>query len=215
MKHLRLFESFEDIDSICKKYRIENYTINPDGSVDVDGNVNLSFSHLFDFPVVGGLQLTKLPLKFGRVSGSFLCDGNKLTTLEGSPSYIGRDFSCKNNKLTTLEGGPREVGFSFFCQHNQLTTLKGSPEIVGGDFYCGYNQLTTLEGAPREVRFEFSFRDNPVYQIYELFKKRKVFMDSLDWDYIRGNKIVKSRFEEACAEAGIEVPESIKGYEYI
>jgi len=40
-------------------------------------------------------------------------------------------------------------------------------------------------------------------------------MDSLDWDYIRGNKIVKSRFEEACAEAGIEVPESIEGYEYI
>jgi hypothetical protein len=40
-------------------------------------------------------------------------------------------------------------------------------------------------------------------------------MDSLDWDYIRGNKIVKSRFEEACGEAGIEVPESIEGYEYI
>jgi hypothetical protein len=40
-------------------------------------------------------------------------------------------------------------------------------------------------------------------------------MDSLDWGYIRGNKIVKSRFEEACVEAGIEVPESIRGYQYI
>jgi hypothetical protein len=46
-------------------------------------------------------------------------------------------------------------------------------------------------------------------------------MDSLDWDYIRKDKetnqyqIVKSRFIDACEEAGIEVPESIKGYEYI
>ena len=26
---------------------------------------------------------------------------------------------------------------------------------------------------------------------------------------------LKSKFEEACGEAGIEVPESIEGYEYI
>ena len=38
MKHLKLFENFQDIDSICKKYRIKNYTINPDGSVDVKMN---------------------------------------------------------------------------------------------------------------------------------------------------------------------------------
>ena len=27
------------IEEICKKFGIENYTINEDGSVDVDGNV--------------------------------------------------------------------------------------------------------------------------------------------------------------------------------
>ena len=27
------------IDEICKKYGIENYTINDDGSIDVDGDV--------------------------------------------------------------------------------------------------------------------------------------------------------------------------------
>ncbi len=36
MKYLKLFESFEDIDEICKKYSIENYTINTDGSIDVN-----------------------------------------------------------------------------------------------------------------------------------------------------------------------------------
>ena len=209
MKHIKLFESFEDIDSICKKYGIQNYTINPDGSVDFDGDVDLS-----------NLKLTKLPLKFGRVSGDFYCQFNQLTTLEGSPREVGGDFNCDVNKLTTLEGSPREVGGDFNCTHNKLTTLEGAPREVGGDFYCSYNQLYTLKGLPR-IRWDFSLRDNPVYAIYVLFKKRKVFMDSLDWDYIRRdketkqNQIVKSRFEEACAEVGIEVPESIEGYEYI
>ena len=209
MKYLKMFESFEDIDSICKEYWITNYTINSDGSIDVEGNVNLS-----------NLELTKLPLKFGRVGGNFNFGHNELTTLKGSPREVGGNFFCSHNKLTTLEGGPREVGGSFGCSNNQLTTLEGAPREVGGDFYCSYNQLYTLKGLPR-IRWDFSLRDNPVYAIYVLFKKRKVFMDSLDWDYIRRdketkqNQIVKSRFEEACAEVGIEVPESIEGYEYI
>jgi len=40
-------------------------------------------------------------------------------------------------------------------------------------------------------------------------------MDSLDWDYIRGTSIVRSRFMEACEEVGIEMPKSITGYKYI
>ena len=30
------------IEEICEKYNIRNYTINEDGSIDVDGYVNLS-----------------------------------------------------------------------------------------------------------------------------------------------------------------------------
>ena len=32
----------QKIHDICKVYNINNYTINSDGSIDVDGNVNLS-----------------------------------------------------------------------------------------------------------------------------------------------------------------------------
>jgi len=60
----------KEIHEICKKYGIKNYTINDDGSIDVDGNVNLSYR-----------KLTKLPLKFNNVSGNFLCYNNQLTTL--------------------------------------------------------------------------------------------------------------------------------------
>jgi hypothetical protein len=183
MNHLLLFESFEDIDSICKKYGIENYTINPDGTVDVDGDVYLHDN-----------RLSKLPIKFGRVSGYFDCNFSRLTTLEGSPKWVGSNFYCNNNNLTTLEGAPSYVGGSFNCMYNKLITLEGVPKSIGWSFQCGYN---------------------PVYNIYKLFKNHKEFMDSLDWGYLRGDKIIKSKFIEACEEAGVEVPISVLKYEYI
>ena len=40
-------------------------------------------------------------------------------------------------------------------------------------------------------------------------------MDSLDYNYLRGTNIVKSRFQEALDELGIKMPKSIKGYNWI
>jgi hypothetical protein len=236
MKHLRLFESFEDIDSIyrkydirsyiCSVYDIKNYTINSDGLVDVDDDdVNLYNN-----------RLTKLPLRFGKVTGNFYCHRNRLTTLEGAPSYVGGVFLCYDNQLTTLEGGPKEVegyyscgfnklislegspeyiGGDLYCYNNKLTSLEGCPDHVGGDLYCSNNKLTTLEGGPREVGGNFYCEYNPVYSIYQLFRDHKSYINSLDYGYLRGMDIVKSRFQEACEEVGIKVPEKIKGYNYI
>lgn len=111
MKHLRIYESFQSeakIKEICKKYGIENYTVNSDGLIDVNGGVDLRY-----------LKLTKLPIKFGTVSGDFYCNSNKLTTLEGSPNHVGGDFYCADNKLTTLEGAPNHVGGNLDCTYNQ------------------------------------------------------------------------------------------------
>jgi hypothetical protein len=204
MKHLRLFENFEDIESICKKFGITNYTINADGSIDVNGDVYLNRN-----------GLAKLPLKFGRVTGNFYCYDNKLTTLEGSPGEVGGDFSCHDNKLTTLEGSPREVGGGFYCHRNQLTTLEGGPREVGGNFYCYDNKLTTLEGGPREVGGDFYCDDNPIYWVYKLFPDYTSFVDSLDYNYLRGTDIVKVRFKEALDELNIEMLNKIKGYNWI
>ncbi len=63
MKYLRLFESFENIDEICKKYNITNYTINKDGTIDVNNYVDLE-----------NKKLKKLPLNFNKINGWFaLC----------------------------------------------------------------------------------------------------------------------------------------------
>ena len=119
---IKLFEEYNDIDSICIKYFIDNYTINPDGSIDVNGDVDLS-----------GRKLDSIPLKFGIVNGHFDCSYNQLTTLEGCPNVVNGNFSCNNNKLTSLEGCPKEVGMDFNCYFNQLKSLKG-PRDIGENF---------------------------------------------------------------------------------
>ena len=139
------------IHGLCSKFGIKKYTINDDYSIDVDGNVELH-----------GKGLTKIPLKFNKVSGWFYCYNNKLTTLEGCPEKVGGLFGCSFNNLTTLEGSPKEVGGDFYCHNNKLTTLEGSPKEVGGSFCCNTNKLTTLEGGPKYVGGNFYCRNNPL-----------------------------------------------------
>lgn len=50
MKHLNFYTNFK-IQYLCKKYNITNYKINKDGTIDVDGDVDLScvgFERLWD-----------------------------------------------------------------------------------------------------------------------------------------------------------------------
>ena len=208
MKHLRSFnENIElDIDSICKEYNIKNYTINPDGTIDVNGNVNFAYYNLI-----------KLPLKFNKVSGYFTCSRNKLATLEGSPKEVGMDFYCDSNKLTTLEGcpkevsrdficaynqlitlegGPTKVGGNFSCSDNQLTSLEGSPREIGGDFYCYTNKLTTLEGGPIKVGMGFDCRNNllPGVILYSKYRK-KILLEGDDFYIWKKGKLDMSSFE--------------------
>ena len=134
----------EEIDKLCKMYNIKNYTINEDGSIDVDGNVDLI-----------NKGLTKLPLKFNKVNGSFHCNGNNLTTLKGSPKYVGIDFYCYENSLSSLKHSPEYVGGLFSCTSNIITSLVYSPKKVMDVFYCHDNKLNNLCGIG-EVDYIFS-----------------------------------------------------------
>ena len=135
MKNLITKEEKDRIDSICIQYHIENYTINPNGSIDVNGDVSLS-----------QINLTKLPLVFGNVTGQFNCSGNGLTTLDGSPRTIGGNFSCYANVLTTLEGSPIKIGGYYHCGFNQLiSTYCGDDDIeTCEEFLCMFNKLPDL-----------------------------------------------------------------------
>jgi hypothetical protein len=116
------------ISLICEKYNITNYTINPDGSIDVNGNVWLY-----------NKGLTELPLTFNRVTGFFNCAANKLTRLKSSPRWVGSFFYCNYNCLTSLEGCPDYVGGYFSCEKNKLTDNYCDTEIMG-KFYTSLKQ---------------------------------------------------------------------------
>jgi len=132
------------------KIVLRNCTKNSDGTYSCEGNVNLT-----------GLGLKKIPVRFKRVEGSFFCENNKLTTLEG-PKYVGGSYFCEHNELTTLKGSPKRVKGEFDCSYNNLTTLEGAPKYVGNLFDCRYNKLTTLKGAPKYVGEGLLCSHNPV-----------------------------------------------------
>ena len=130
MKYLKLFEGFEDIDEICRKYYIENYTINPDVSIDVNDTVNLF-----------NKKLTKLPLKFNKVNGYFTCSGNKLTSLEGCPIEVNGYFSCDYNKLESFEFAPKIIRGDFDCSNNNIKTFEHFTSYIKIDFWCDDNPI--------------------------------------------------------------------------
>ncbi len=102
----------KEIHDICKIHNITNYTINPDGSIDVDGGVYLDRRNL-----------DRIPIKFNKVSGSFDCSNNNITSLENAPNECFRIF-CNGNKLTSLEGCPKVSSF-ISVHYNPLETLEG------------------------------------------------------------------------------------------
>jgi hypothetical protein len=186
MKHLRkykIFESNSQIDTICEKYNIKNYTINSDNSVDVDGDVDLY-----------NKRLESIPLNFNIVNGYFECGRNYLTSLKGCPVRVGNWFSCYESYLTSLQYSPQYMeNGGFLCGRNKIESLQYCTELIRGGFSCSYNKLTSLEHHPTVYgkfwcrynqintfenfyyyKEDVYFGGNPIYDIYKLFNDVKL-----------------------------------------
>lgn len=105
------------VDTICEKYNITNYKIDVDGLIDVDGDVNMS-----------GCELMKIPLRFGRVTGSFNIENNLLVSLEGSPYYVGKNYNISNNIVSSLKYSPAFVGGVLDISYNEISKLDYLPK---------------------------------------------------------------------------------------
>ena len=155
---LGVSESIFQVIKLSKYERVGNYVIGEyevtkEGIINVQGDVLI----LSKEPISSILDIGQ----FGKVSGSFNCQGQKLTSLKGSPYSVGKDFNCSYNRLETLEYSPEFVGGKFDCSNNQLLTLEGSPVLIDGSFVCSSNKLVSLKGGPRRVvdRFDCSFNN--------------------------------------------------------
>jgi hypothetical protein len=171
MNNIITQEEKDNIDDICKMYKITNYNINGDGSVDINGNV-----HLYNIKAS-----RRIPITFNNVSGNFICSNNKIASLIGCPKVVGGDFHCGGSKyLTSLIGCPSEVGGDFNCVFSRLSSLEHCPTSVGGGFNCSNNQISSLEHCPTSVGGDFECRQN---QLTSLVYCPKVVGGELDCRY--------------------------------
>ncbi len=167
---LKKFDNFK-IKLICSKYNIKNYTINDDGTVDVEGNV-----------IFNRNRITKLPLKFGHVSGNFLCAECDLRTLEGAPTYVGGNFSLYYNAgLRSLKYSPLYVGGEFDCTCCGLKDLVGIENTtIIGDFNFTMNDIYTFDNLPKSYD-RLYMSQTPVISLgFGTFVNNDNFMDL--WD---------------------------------
>jgi len=99
-----LLTTKKEIKNWLTRHRIENYTINSDMSVDVEGDVDLQHCNI-----------QRLKLQFNRVNGNFLVTENDLTSLWGSPkTEVTGDFFCNYNYLGSLCSAPPVIGGGFY-----------------------------------------------------------------------------------------------------
>jgi hypothetical protein len=205
MRYLHKYESHEDIIKLCERYHIVNYTINTDDSIDVDGNIYMR-----------NQSFRKLPLKFGNVTGLFVCNDNELTSLEGCPRYVGNNFICAGNKLKSLEGCPKTIDGILDCYHNKLTSLKGCPKS-SQVIYCDNNNIDTFEGLDFvSISGEFHCSENPIYFIWKLFQDHTKFEFFNDCDIIReGRVIILERLNFFLDYIGRRTVTNVNGYKCI
>ena len=106
---------------------VENYTINNDLTVDVNGEVILSNKNLLEITV-----------QFGVVMGNFSVSNNKkLKSLVGAPKKCEYFYCNGCTSLTSLNGVPEKCK-RFYCHVcTSLKSLIGAPEKCQS-FYC-YN----------------------------------------------------------------------------
>lgn len=202
MKQLKTYEGFFDFlkkktfdtkeDEICYRYGIKNYTINNDGTIDVDGNVDLSM-------ITGDIRMSKLPLKFGNVTGNFDINGN--------PNF---------NYLRTMEGCPHTVGGNFYCTGQRLKSLEFCPKIVKGRFDCSNNNIRTFEFFPKSVA-QFRCWDNPIEPIWNVISENELFNDE-HMDLFEDCSVIQDDGEAVAIERLTffldEIGKKINDYEY-
>lgn len=192
MKHLKTYEGIFDIFkkkpketdpkkieiiNLCKAYNIQNYTINNDYTVDVDGDVDISMCTLKGKYKSGGNDalISKIPIKFGKVTGYFNCTSNRLINLENSPRWVGRNFMCQHQydgSLISLKGAPEHVEFRFDCYNNEkLDSFEHMPKFVGGALEFQHTSIYSFDFMSDVTSMDW--KNTPLGNIIALFPGAK------------------------------------------
>jgi hypothetical protein len=115
-----MYKTKEEIKNWLDEYKIKNYTINDDLTVDVDGYV-----------ILFNKNLTEIPVQFNIVNENFDCSNNSLKTLKGCPNIVYENFYCFNNSdLKSLEYLPIIDGYLVCDDHLKDTKEYKAYELI-------------------------------------------------------------------------------------
>ncbi len=152
------------IERFVTKLGVKQFTVNGDLSVDVDGDVSVTTE-----------AYTRIPCKFGKVSGNFVWAGGKLRSLENAPDEVGGEFDVHANQITSLQGFPSTVGGDVSLSGNQLTTWEGLPSTINGDLYVHGNPASDMvEHLPAEIKGSLTIGSSQPWSLRGIHKKTKI-----------------------------------------
>jgi hypothetical protein len=133
-------EQIEFLNKVC--YSRKHWNLNSNGEVDVEGYADMR-----------GMNLTEIPVKFGRISGYFSCGGNNLTTLKNCPDSIGSGmgFYCYSNNLKDYFKNTKQEDFPHWDRLNWGDVLEEYPFLINiGKKYIDNDDLKDiLEDVPQ------------------------------------------------------------------
>ena len=130
-------EQIEFLDRVCS--RRDEWKLNSNGEVDVDMSV-----------FIVRMNLTEIPVKFGRVDGDVNCYDNNLTTLKNCPDSVSGYFRCQLNNLTNYFKNIKEEDFPHWDKFNWGSILEEYPFLINiGKKYLSKDFKYYLDNYPQ------------------------------------------------------------------
>ena len=134
-----------------------------------------------------------------------------LSVMGKQPDHNDRNFICNGKKLTSLEGSPKSVSHSVFCSRNKFSSLDGVPSEIGDNLYFEYNNLTTLHNIHKYIKKignVADFRWNPITShvlgLLLIDGLKECFLDNTKVEVIINKHLKGERDVFACQEELIE-----------
>ncbi len=140
------------ISKWLKDHDVENYVINDDDTVSVNGDIELI-----------NLQYKRLPVTFKEITGNVTIVASRLETLAGLPQTINGDLEMNKVKVLDWTGCPAIVKGSVHLESSIVNGFGGDAlREVGKGVYLDYSVIESLKGFPPLVRGALSLRSSSV-----------------------------------------------------
>ncbi len=101
--------------------------------IDVSGDVNIiGYNKESEFPSY---------IKFGKISGNFICSYSRLTSMRGFPETVDKNFDISFSHITSLEDAPTEVNNFVACglpftEQQIREKIQEMKKQIKGKVYC-------------------------------------------------------------------------------